>query len=148
MRVVQMQLVFLSSLVSVISLGCSKTCSEIGCVPIISVSYASSISGAYRLQVSALDATFGPIDCPRTDGPTTLESGLGCNADGFSLQGRELFRGSNPPAQISVKIDELSSPSVTIPAGTMVTTQVTGSLNGDGCDMNCFRAQGVVATSP
>jgi hypothetical protein len=143
-----MRLVFLVLVVVVSGGACSKPCLEVGCIPKISVTYSSPIAGAYRLQVAVFGVVYPAIDCPRLDGPMTAESGVGCDALGFSVQGKELFRGMDPPSEITVQVDEISSKDGAIAAAALVTTRLSGSVNGDGCDMDCFRAQGVLTILP
>jgi hypothetical protein len=141
-----MRFIALALLLIIGGSGCAKTCSEIGCVPVISVLYSSPINGTYCLHVSTLGTTYGPIDCPSTDGPKTLESGIRCSAEGFSIQGPDLFRGSDPPSEIAIQIHDLSSGTQVLTTSQELTARVSGSLNA-GCDMNCYRAEGSLVIS-
>jgi len=134
-------------LVAICVSGCSKTCADIGCVPVISISFSSPIDGAYRLQVSALGTAYAPMECPKTNNPPPGETRVSCSAAGFSIEGPDLFRGSDPPSEIAIQVEDLSSGTQVLAVSQTVKARVSGSLN-PGCDMDCYRAQGALATSP
>ena len=128
--------------------SCSgRGCPDIGCVPQVSVVFDVPVSGAYTIKATVFDNTYGPLNCPGTS-VGTAKSGISCDSSGILIQGQELFRGSHPSEQIVVQIDEFAHVGAAIDSPQSVLTNLTGSANGDGCEMNCYRAQGTFVTEP
>jgi hypothetical protein len=123
--------------------GCNRACPEIACVPIISVAYSGQVDGAYDLAVSVLGHDYGTITCPQNIAPP-LGSAVTCDSSGFTVQGPELFDGANPPNTIAIDVRSLSASTITVDGIKSVTASVSSSLNGNGCEMNCYRAAGTL----
>lgn len=125
--------------------SCQKPCPEIGCVPTISIAYDAPINSPYHIEVKVLGNSYS-AECPK-DRTSPVESLISCNSSGFVVQGSELFLGSNPPGHVTVTISTLATSAGNIVSPVDLDAEVTGTVNGDGCEMNCFRAAGTLALS-
>jgi hypothetical protein len=137
----------LAGIVLIAATACTKSCPEIGCVPSISISYSAPITTTYRLKVSVQGNDYPSIDCPASAAPP-LQSAITCDESKFTVQGPELFLGSTPPSQIAVQVGDISNNAGALVTNREVSAHTAGSINGDGCDMNCYRAEGTLDLSP
>jgi hypothetical protein len=118
--------------------SCEPPCPEIGCVPNISISFSSPISGGYLATIVVADHHFEG-QCPRST-PTAVVSGMNCDANGITVQGMELFQ-NGQGQMVPIVVEQLSQAgvsAVSVPADLSAT--ISGSFNGSQCAENCYRA--------
>lgn len=114
-----------------------RTCREILCGSEVTVKLTNPISEDYDLSVRVRDREL-VARCPGSTMGQQFSIVLGCDANGFTLRGKDLFQDVGAPRDIEVVVSSIKTSDRQIADNLLLKAKLTGS-NDPGCEQRCYR---------